>query len=310
MIIRNILCASHCLLKDVVECITSLTQRRQISFAIQTNNHHKNALSTSFIKALVGTTHSQRPEKHCTLPVSVAAAWTPQSWTPPQSAARRICALTWAGRCRSACRRTPGCPGSWRGPVGWEGTCSRHPALRWAAASWLLGAASGRLGQKHTNKSISSTCNVMKMPNLTLLSKELTFSIPYLHIAFPHHDLCCVGVLDQLLQSLRVDVMQGHMGLPTLRHLVCTATKNRSCCVISFLEPVKLWLVITASLLNHADTWQLSTQVYSAAAKCHIANVLYIYSIVLIVDVLEFITNSIFLQNLVIETDITVFSFN
>lgn len=150
----------------------------------------------------------------------------------------------------------------------------------------------------------------MEMPNLTLLSKELTFSIPYLHITFPHHDLCCVGVLDQLLQSLRVDVMQGDMGLPTLRHLICTVTKNRSCCVISFLEPVKLWLVITASLLNHADIWQLGTQVNSAAAKCHMVNVLYIYSIVMIVDILEFVTNSFFLQNLVLKTGITVFSFN
>lgn len=38
----------------------------------------------------------------------------------------------------------------------------------------------------------------------------------YLHVTFPDHYLCCVGILDQLLQSLGVDVMQGDMCLSTL----------------------------------------------------------------------------------------------
>lgn len=50
--------------------------------------------------------------------------------------------------------------------------------------------------------------------------------ISHLHVAFPDHNLCCVGVLDQLLQSLTVDVMKGHMGLPTLRHLICMTAQK------------------------------------------------------------------------------------
>lgn len=42
----------------------------------------------------------------------------------------------------------------------------------------------------------------------------------YLHIPLSHHDLSSVGVLHQLLQGLRVDVVQGHMGLAALTHLI------------------------------------------------------------------------------------------
>lgn len=42
----------------------------------------------------------------------------------------------------------------------------------------------------------------------------------YLHIPLSHHDLSRVGVLHQLLQRLGVDVMQGHMGLAALTHLI------------------------------------------------------------------------------------------
>jgi len=45
--------------------------------------------------------------------------------------------------------------------------------------------------------------------------------VSYLHVALPHHDLCGVGVLDQLLQGLRVNVVQRHVGLPALGHLIC-----------------------------------------------------------------------------------------
>lgn len=42
------------------------------------------------------------------------------------------------------------------------------------------------------------------------------YFLTYLNITLPDHDLRRVSILDQLLQSLRVDVMEGHMGLPTL----------------------------------------------------------------------------------------------
>lgn len=75
------------------------------------------------------------------------------------------------------------------------------------------------------------------MKSLTAMSclKIQNFQ-PYLHVTFPDHYLCCVGVLDQLLQSLRVDVVQGDMGLSTLWHLICMTTKNQGC-YIFFSEP-------------------------------------------------------------------------
>lgn len=42
----------------------------------------------------------------------------------------------------------------------------------------------------------------------------------YLHVPLSHHDLSCVGILHQLLQRLGVDVMQCHMGLAALTHLI------------------------------------------------------------------------------------------
>lgn len=138
------------------------------------------------------------------LPVSVAAAWTPPSWTPPQSAAGHTCAPTWAGRCRSVCQRILGCPGSWRGPTGWGGTCSRRPAPRWAAASWLLGAMSRKCAISGGNT--SQVYHVMESLRWTCCL-EMWNHPPYLHITLPNHNFCGVGVLDQLLQSLGVDVV-------------------------------------------------------------------------------------------------------
>lgn len=42
----------------------------------------------------------------------------------------------------------------------------------------------------------------------------------YLHVPLAHHNLSRVSVLHQLLQGLRVDVMQRHMRLAALAHLI------------------------------------------------------------------------------------------
>lgn len=74
-----------------------------------------------------------------------------------------------------------------------------------------------------------SQCNEWAV--LTILSINLK---SYLHVAFSDHYLCCVGILDQLLQSLTVNVMKGHMGLPTLRHLVYITAQNESCYSVNY----------------------------------------------------------------------------
>ena len=43
---------------------------------------------------------------------------------------------------------------------------------------------------------------------------------PHLHVAFSHHNFGCVCKLHQLVQGLRVDVVQCHMCLTALTHLV------------------------------------------------------------------------------------------
>lgn len=59
------------------------------------------------------------------------------------------------------------------------------------------------------------------------LAQNLWKSQPHLHITFPDYNLRRVGVLDKLLQSLRVNVMEGHVSLPALGHLICTPTQNQ-----------------------------------------------------------------------------------
>lgn len=44
---------------------------------------------------------------------------------------------------------------------------------------------------------------------------------PHLHVAFAHHNLSRVCELHQLVQGLRVDVMQRDVGLAALAHLIC-----------------------------------------------------------------------------------------
>lgn len=44
---------------------------------------------------------------------------------------------------------------------------------------------------------------------------------PHLHVAFAHHDLGRVRKLHQLVQGLRVDVMQSYVRLAALAHLIC-----------------------------------------------------------------------------------------
>lgn len=87
-----------------------------------------------------------------------------------------------------------------------------HPIELQQAGCWEQ--CLGRV-QFKVNSSVPSTCSVMKSLTRVTCLKIQNF-LPYLHVAFPDHYLCCVGVLDQLLQSLRVDVMQGDVGLSTL----------------------------------------------------------------------------------------------
>lgn len=49
----------------------------------------------------------------------------------------------------------------------------------------------------------------------------------YLHVALAHHDLGRVRVLHQLLQGLRVDVVQRDVGLAALAHLIWGNTPRK-----------------------------------------------------------------------------------
>lgn len=48
----------------------------------------------------------------------------------------------------------------------------------------------------------------------------------HLHVTFAHHDLSRIGKLHQLVQGLRVDVMQRHMCLAALTHLICGDSRS------------------------------------------------------------------------------------
>lgn len=50
----------------------------------------------------------------------------------------------------------------------------------------------------------------------TQFALQKTLKATYLHISFSYYDFGSVGILHQLLQSLRVNVMQGHVGLTAL----------------------------------------------------------------------------------------------
>lgn len=54
--------------------------------------------------------------------------------------------------------------------------------------------------------------------------------------------------------------------------------------MISFSEPVTFWLLSAASLLTHADTWLLLLEYSVPPPNVSKLHVLYMYSVVLIVD--------------------------
>lgn len=66
---------------------------------------------------------------------------------------------------------------------------------------------------------------------------------PHLYVALPHHDLGRVRKLHQLVQGLRVDIVQRHMRLTALTHLICGDSRSgwsppwESCRVPQVPEP-------------------------------------------------------------------------
>lgn len=67
----------------------------------------------------------------------------------------------------------------------------------------------------------------------TQFALQKTLKVTYLHISFSYYNFGSVGVLHQLLQSLRVNVMQGHVGLTALGHLICSHNIH-SCAIDAF----------------------------------------------------------------------------
>lgn len=61
--------------------------------------------------------------------------------------------------------------------------------------------------------------------------------------------------------------------------------------MISFSEPVTFWLLSAASLLTHADTWLLLLEYSVPPPNVSKLHVLYMYSVVLIVDILGIFNN-------------------
>lgn len=62
---------------------------------------------------------------------------------------------------------------------------------------------------------------------MVLWRREILWGSSYLHVPLAHHDLRCVRVLHQLLQGLGVNVVQRHVRLAALTHLIWGNTDTR-----------------------------------------------------------------------------------
>lgn len=71
--------------------------------------------------------------------------------------------------------------------------------------------------------------------------------------------------------------------------------------MISFSELVTFWLLSAASLLTHADTWLLLLEYSVPPPNVSKLHVLYMYSVVLIVDILGIFNNGCMFNNVPVE---------